>query len=155
MKRSLCVPTVLGIGAAVDLVVDAAVDRSTADIEAARALAPLFVPTRTYAAAIEVLTRHHFVVLAGPPEMGKTAIARMIGLAALTDGWEVHECIRPEQLWARFRRERSQVFIADDAFGSTEYRPEAAEHWAVELDRVLRAMDDKHWLLWTSRERRR
>jgi hypothetical protein len=43
------------------------------------------------------------------------------------------------------------VFIADDAFGSTEYRPEAAERWAVDLDRVLRAMDERHWLLWTSR----
>jgi hypothetical protein len=43
------------------------------------------------------------------------------------------------------------VFIADDAFGSTEYRPEAAERWAVELDRTLRSMDDSHWLVWTSR----
>jgi Novel STAND NTPase 3 len=121
----LRVPTVLGIGAAADLVVAAAADQSTADIEAARTLAPVFVPTRTYAAALEVLAEHHFVALTGPPEMGKTAIARTIGLAALTGGWEVHECIRPEELWARFRRERRQVFIADDAFGSTEYRPEA------------------------------
>jgi hypothetical protein len=44
-----------------------------------------------------------------------------------------------------------QVFIADDAFGSTEYRPEAADRWALELDRVLRSLDDNHWLLWTSR----
>jgi hypothetical protein len=43
------------------------------------------------------------------------------------------------------------VFIADDAFGSTEYRPDAAERWALELDRVLRAMDYRHWLVWTSR----
>jgi hypothetical protein len=147
----LRVPTVLGIGAADDLVVAEVADQSTPDIAAARALAPVFVPTRAYAAAVEVLAQHHFVVLTGPPEMGKTAIARTVGLAALTDGWELHECVRPDELWARFRRERRQVFIADDAFGSTEYRPEAAERWALELDRVLRAMDEKHWLLWTSR----
>jgi Novel STAND NTPase 3 len=147
----LRVPTVLGIGAAEDLVVTAAAGESTAEIDAARALAPAFVPTRAYAAAVDVLAQHHFVVLTGPPEMGKTAIARTIGLAALTGGWEVHECIHPEELWARFRRERRQVFIADDAFGSTEYRPEAAERWALELDSVLRATDDKHWLIWTSR----
>jgi len=76
--------------------------------------------------------------------MGKTAIARMIGLAALTGGWELHECNSPDELWVRFARERQQLFIADDAFGSTEYRPEAAERWALELDRVLRAMDDAH-----------
>jgi hypothetical protein len=98
-----------------------------------------------------VLERFGFAVLTGPPEMGKTAIARMIGLAKASDGWEFHECIRPDELWERFARDRAQVFVADDAFGSTEYRPEAAEHWALELDRVLRAMDARHWLVWTSR----
>jgi hypothetical protein len=63
----------------------------------------------------------------------------------------VHECIRAEQVWAAFDRGRPQLFIADDAFGSTEYRPDAAEAWAVELDRILRATDERHWLVWTSR----
>jgi hypothetical protein len=147
----LRLPSVLGIGAAEDLVVQEDADRSTADLESAFDLARVFVPTRAHAAAVGVLEQHHFAVLTGPPEMGKTAIARMIGLAALTAGWEVHECIRPDELWARFRRESRQVFVADDAFGSTEYRPEAAERWALELDRVLRAMDERHWLIWTSR----
>jgi hypothetical protein len=109
------------------------------------------MPTRAYAAAVSVVSRFGFAVLTGPPEMGKTAAARMIGLAKLADGWELHECIRPEQLWERFAADRPQVFVADDAFGSTEYRPEAAERWALDLDRALRTMDDRHWLLWTSR----
>ena len=83
--------------------------------------------------------------------MGKTAIARMLGLARLAEGWEVHECIRPEQVEDRFERDRPQLFIADDAFGSTEYRPDAADHWANHLDRILRATDENHWLVWTSR----
>jgi hypothetical protein len=147
----LRVPSVLGIGAWEDLAAAEVVAHSTADIEAARQLARVFVPTNAYAAALDVLQRHRFAALTGPPEMGKTAIARMIGLAALTGGWELHECNSPEDLWVRFARERQQVFIADDAFGSTEYRPEAAERWALELDRVLRAMDERHWLIWTSR----
>src|SRR5207253_8012877 len=97
------------------------------------------------------LERHRFAVLTGPPEMGKTAIARTIGLARLTEGWELHECVRPDELWNAFAPGRAQVFVADDAFGSTEYRPEAAERWALELDRVLRAMDERHMLIWTSR----
>jgi len=91
------------------------------------------------------------LVLTGPPEMGKTAIARMLGLALLTQGWEVHETTRPEQVEARFDRSRPQLFIADDAFGSTEYRPDSAERWANNLDRILRATDEHHWLVWTSR----
>jgi hypothetical protein len=144
-------PAALGIADLGALVPEDAAQRSSADIAASVELAHVFVPTRAYHDALRALERHSFVVLTGPPEMGKTAIARMIGLAALTDGWEVHECIRPGELWSRFARDRRQVFVADDAFGSTEYRPEAAEHWAVELDRVLRAMDARHWLVWTSR----
>src|SRR5207237_7021836 len=107
---------------------------TTWDSEAARALARVFVPTRAYDSALAVLERHCFAVLSGPPEMGKTAIARMLGLALELEGWEVHECIRPDQVWAAFAGDRAQLFVADDAFGSTEYRPDARAHWALELD---------------------
>jgi hypothetical protein len=145
------VPFVLGVSDVDELIPPAALARSTGDVEAARALARVFVPTRAYARTLGVLERHRFAVVTGPPEMGKTAIARTLGLALLTEGWELHECVRPEQLWDVFDHDRPQLFVADDAFGSTEYRPEAAERWALELDRVLRAMDDRHWLIWTSR----
>ena len=145
------VPSVLGARNLDELIAGELVSRSTADVTAARSLAPVFVPTRAHARALATLERHRFAVLSGPPEMGKTASARMIGLALMTEGWELHECLRPEDLWERFARDRAQVFIADDAFGSTEYHPEAAERWALELDRVLRAMDERHWLIWTSR----
>jgi uncharacterized protein YoaH (UPF0181 family) len=145
------VPSALGVADLDALVPAEAAQRSTADVEAALELARVFVPTRAYLESLRVLERHRFAVLTGPPEMGKTAIARVIGLAALTDGWEVHECIRPDELWRLFARDRRQVFVADDAFGSTEYRPDAADRWAVELDAILRAMDERHWLLWTSR----
>lgn len=145
------VPSVLGIRDLEGLIADEVAARTTADVAAATDLARVFVPTRAHGRALAVLTQRNFAVLTGPPEMGKTAIARMIALARMTAGWEAHECIRPEQLWDAFARDRPQVFVADDAFGSTEYRPEAAERWALELDRVLRAMDDRHWLIWTSR----
>jgi hypothetical protein len=41
--------------------------------------------------------------------------------------------------------------VADDAFGSTEYRPDAAERWAHSLGRLLTMLDQQHWLIWTSR----
>jgi len=91
------------------------------------------------------------VVLTGPPEVGKTAIATTVGLARLTAGWEVHDCTSPDQVLTRHAPGRPQAFIADDAFGSTEYRPDAAERWARELPRILTLLDDRHWLLWTSR----
>jgi hypothetical protein len=145
------VPFVLGVRNLAGLVDSAVADRSTADIAAAAELARIFVPTNAYRHTLDVLDRLGFAVLTGPPEMGKTAIARTIALAALTDGWEAHECTHPDELRRLYARDRCQIFVADDAFGSTEYRPDAAERWAVELDRVLRAMDANHHLLWTSR----
>src|SRR3954451_1044110 len=124
---------------------------STFDRRAAHELAPLFVGTRPYQRAVESLERHGFVVLTGPPEVGKTAIAQMLALAQLTDGWEAHDCRAPDELLGRYRERVPQIFLADDAFGSTEYRPDAAERWARELDRVLARMDSTHWLVWTSR----
>jgi hypothetical protein len=111
----------------------------------------VFVGTEAHALALATLRAHHFAVLTGPPEMGKTAIARMLGLAKMTCGWEAHECTTAADVSARFDGSCGQVFIADDAFGSTEYRADAAEHWACEMERLLRAMDARHWLIWTSR----
>ena len=145
----LKLPCVLSLGAAPPDA--AALERSTLDLDAARELARVFVPTPAYHQAIKVLREHSFLVLTGPPEMGKTAIARMIGLALLSQGWEVHECTHPAQVFERLDPSRSQLFIADDAFGSTEYRPDAADRWAAELEAILRSTNHTHWLIWTSR----
>ena len=77
----LRMPSLLGICDESTVVPDDVAARSTADIAAALALSHVFVPTRAYASTVGVLERFGFAVLTGPPEMGKTAIARMIGLA--------------------------------------------------------------------------
>jgi hypothetical protein len=147
----LAMPSVLGLGPLDRLIAPELYARSTLDREASRQLAGVFVPTRAHARALRVLGEHHFAVLTGPPEMGKTAIARMIALAQQTCGWEAHECIAPDAIGRVYRLDRAQVFIADDAFGSTEYHADAAERWASAFERLLRSLDDRHWLIWTSR----
>src|SRR5262249_14870949 len=88
----LDLPSVLSVGDTRARLDADALARSTLDLDAALELAPVFVPTEAYERALGTLRRHAFLVLTGPPEMGKTAIARMLGLALLSDGWEVHEC---------------------------------------------------------------
>ena len=154
-RRRVCAPRCRRCSALRDLepLIDAAVLRAL-DVRARRGAGARtrVLATRAFERTRAVLARHRFAVLTGPPEMGKTAIARMVALAALTDGWEAHECSRPEQAWQHLDRDRPQVFIADDAFGSTEYRPDAAERWARELARAARRRSmPRHWLLWTSR----
>ncbi len=144
-------PSLLGLRPLEELIEPALDRRSSLDRHAARELATVFVPTRAHRRALEVLGEHRFAVLTGPPEMGKTAIARMVALAQQTCGWEAHECTSPEGVFSAFDPRRAQVFIADDAFGSTEYRADAAERWARAMERLLRSLDERHWLIWTSR----
>ena len=150
-RLRVAMPSVLGLRDLDGLIDPDVRGRSSLDVERAQELARVFWPTHAYDRARDVLARHRFVVLTGPPEMGKTAIAEMLALAYLTDGWEAHQCSDPEQVWRVFDRERRQVFIADDAFGSTEYRPDAAERWARGLGQLLEMLDAQHWLIWTSR----
>jgi hypothetical protein len=125
--------------------------RSSLTIEIAKDLSPTFVATEAYAKALSVLSARNFVVLTGPPEMGKTSIGRMISLARLSGEWEAYECKSPDDLFKVLDNESSQVFFVDDAFGATEYEPDRATLWADELDKVIRALDYRHWLILTSR----
>jgi hypothetical protein len=147
----LAMPSLLGLRELDELIPPGAAKRSSFDRRDAEQLAEVFVPTHAHQRALAILAENRFAVLTGPPEMGKTAMARMIALAKLTDGWEVHECTSPEEVWPALDPAVPQVFIADDAFGSTEYRADAAERWARAMERLLRSLDDRHWLIWTSR----
>ncbi|MFA6445259.1 MAG: hypothetical protein WCV99_23225, partial [Sterolibacterium sp.] len=127
-------------------------NRSADALAFARDLAPAFVATATYFRAFEVLGKHHFVVLDGPPEMGKTAIARMVGLAQVAVDWEAFECQGPQDIDRVYVHDRQQVFIADDAFGRTEYDPLKGYAWEHAIPRLLHRLDGKHWLIWTTRK---
>jgi hypothetical protein len=127
------------------------IERSLSAISHAKDLAAVFVPTDAYINTWEVLKSHHFVVLEGPPEMGKSAIGWMIALAQIASGWEANVCDNPDDFFRALRADVSQIFIADDAFGRTEYDPSRGANWEAQLHRVLPRLGDTHWLVWTSR----
>ena len=151
----LSFPQILGLADLKALIAEAVakpiIERSTIAIDVAAEHARTFVPTRAYAKAIEVLRQHHFVVLTGPPEMGKTTIARILGLAQLARSWMCFECTSPGDFLQMYQADEPQVFIADDAFGSTEFSASAAREWGAQMDKLLLRVDDMHWLVWTSR----
>jgi hypothetical protein len=134
-----------------DIVNKETLKRSEAAIKLAADFVPVFVPTGAYNKTWRVLEKHHFAVLEGPPEMGKTAIAWMIALAQLANEWEAITCDDPADLFGSHRPEVMQVFIADDAFGRTEYDPTMGSKWEKQIGRVNTTLDNRHWLIWTSR----
>ncbi|QMV19321.1 hypothetical protein GOB94_11985 [Granulicella sp. 5B5] len=128
------------------------VARSEAAIEEARNLIPIFATTSAYQKAWSILRKYDFVVLTGPPEMGKTAIGRMIAMAQLSNSWEVIDCFTPDDLFSQHEPDRDQVFLADDAFGRTEYDATRGAVWEAHFSKVRQKIDRRHWLIWTSRK---
>jgi hypothetical protein len=127
-------------------------ERSSSALEAAREIVPVFVPTEPYEKTWKVLRDHNFCVLEGPPEMGKTAIAWMIALAQLSYDWQAIACDNPDDFFGAYLSSNAQVFVADDAFGRTEYDPARGKRWEIALPRLLTRLDNNHWLIWTSRK---
>ena len=128
------------------------IERSRLAIEEAREVAPVFVHTRAYASAMRALSKYGFVVLDGPPEMGKTVIARMISLVKISEGWAGIDCRTPDDIFDALDRNEKQIFIADDAFGRTEYDPSLGRMWERDLGKVLRIRGADHWIVWTTRK---
>lgn len=127
-------------------------ERSNAAIELARRYVTTFVPTGAYEKAWGALRTHSFAVLTGPPEMGKTTIAWMISLSQVAMGWQAHLCRTPNDFFAAYSADVNQVFVADDAFGRTEYDPALVTAWERDLHLILPKLDTRHWLIWTSRK---
>ena len=127
------------------------VQRTDAVLQEAEGLSGVFVPTKAFDDAWEILDKHHFVVLEGPPEMGKTAIAWMIAAVMLAQKWQAVDCDKPEDFFGAYANDRDQIFIADDAFGTTEYDVNRGSEWARQLHKVIPKLDKRHWLVWTSR----
>lgn len=149
-------PELLGIQDLQALIVSAVnqniLQRSNLAISEAQSLADVFVATDSYGKALNVLAKHNFVVLDGPPEMGKTAIARMISLQKLLDGFQVIECHRPDEIFSALNQSPKQIFIADDTFGRTEFDPSLGRSWERVIPLILRQIKSNMQLIWTSRK---
>ena len=63
----------------------------------------------------------------------------------------MHLLVEPYTTMVPARARCGPEGTVEPAFGSTEYRPDAAERWAEALARVLDALGTDHWLIWTSR----
>lgn len=127
-------------------------NRSDAALKEAEEISKVFVPTETYSKALNVLYKFHYLVLEGPPEVGKTAIGRMIALSYIPEGWEAIECKVPNDFLRKHDPSKKQIFVADDSFGRTEYKPDRVSLWQDDLPAILRKIDKQHFLILTSRK---
>ncbi len=125
--------------------------RTESVVKKAKEVLEVFVPTTAFENTWLVLSKHHFAVLSGPPEMGKTSISWMVALSQAASGWQVIDCETPDDFFRLHQNGRSQIFLADDAFGRTEYDPSIGKRWGKQLPNILPQLDRQHQLVWTSR----
>ena len=127
-------------------------ERSAAAISETQDIVPRFVATTAYRRSWQILEDYRFLVLDGPPEMGKTAIARMVSLVKLLEGWEAIDCRSSNDFFQLYKPAASQIFVVDDAFGRTEYDVTLGRLWERDLSKVLLRLNSSHWLILTSRK---
>lgn len=110
-----------------------------------------FVSVEPYFSALNKLTEHNFVVLDGPPEVGKSYIGAAITLSYATEGFEVIFIENPDEIYKTIEPDIPQVYFADDAIGSIIFDPDLGNIWSRNLPYLVNKLDKTHKLIWTTR----
>ena len=82
-----------------------------------------------------VIRSKFFVVLSGPPEMGKTSIGWWLAMSQIANGWQVVECNTPADVFESTNQREAGFLTADDAVGRTEFNVDRGALWETDLSR--------------------
>ena len=145
-------PQLLGLADLDKIVNHELYERSEAYVRQWQPRLSTFVWTPQYGDAITTLKNHHFVVLDGPPEAGKSTIAAALALMYAADGFEIVDVRGPGQIFKAYDQVSSQFFVADDAVGSISFDPSLTDQWSRDLPGILNKLNAKHLLVWTARK---
>lgn len=99
----------------------AAYKRSEALVAETRSALPRYVETASLREARQILLREGVCVVAGPPGVGKTTLARLLLVAALHDGMQPFEITHGDiqGAWPLLQLKEPQIFFFDDFLGRT------------------------------------
>lgn len=143
-------------GTQLDAIMNAATyGRSRQLLEETQALLPRYVQTRPFHTAREQLRTEKSLILAGPPGIGKTTLAKMLLADAALDGFAPIEISADaEEAHAVYRVDQQQVFYYDDFLGTTFLRDRLAKNEDKRIAQLIRRVADSETSLFvmTTRE---
>jgi hypothetical protein len=143
-----------GAGALTRLLNAAAYARSSALLEETRAALPRYVQTEGFLQARELLHREGVCVVAGPPGVGRTTLARLLLIDALKSGYQPYEIVpgHLQDAWQLSEADEKQLFYFDDFLGQASLNESRDQD--DDLLRFMRriARDDQRLFVLTTRE---
>lgn len=115
-------------------------ERSEALMEEIQDRVKLYVATRNFAMAREMLTQKYVCVIIGAPGVGKSMLADMLALTHWEGGWQVinlpsHQI---DKCWDAWSRDTRQLFYLDDVFGQTDIHERLSNDNGVTLAQLVR-----------------
>lgn len=98
-----------------------AYERSKALLEETRETLPRYVQTEASLKARDLLHRERVCVIAGPPGVGKTTLARLLLLDAVEADFQPYEIVQGglAEAWSLMTDDEKQIFFFDDFLGRT------------------------------------
>jgi hypothetical protein len=129
--------------------------RSSVLLEQLGADLSTFVQTGAYARAKQHLVAQNVIVISGPPGVGKSTLAKILTVDAVTDGYELTVISADADEADRvFAKERRQIFYYDDFLGTNILGDRIAKNEDKRLSSLIRrcASSDRHLLIMTTRE---
>jgi len=110
----------------------------------------VFVPPKEFQIAKDILTKFGFIIITGPPHIGKTALATFLQIESEKIGYASGQLLSrdPEQISTILRHSRNKALRIDDIFGSIDLTQTDLANYLTE---ILRQLQPGNRLLITSR----
>lgn len=97
----------------------------------------VFATNPSFDQSLKKLSKHHVLIISGPPGVGKTTLAEMLSYTFLSEDWELIPIRSLEDGFAAINDTRSQVFLFDDFLGRIALDKQALAHKDSDLARFM------------------
>lgn len=149
------VPRLYGIGDLSEILDERVYKQSREVLLELKSTVSTFVCTEAYQRALMAVTEKRFVVLLGPPAVGKSAIAANICMSSIAEGDSRETLIleNPGQFKKHWNPDHPQkVYWFDDVFGATTLDGAALDEWQSTFLKLRTAIKMGTTVIFTSRD---
>ncbi len=144
-------PRLLDISDIEVIVKKALKEKSQAFLEELKDRMEVFANTNIFSKALDIFNKYNFVILYGPPKMGKTMIGTALCFISIREGYQIYDIIGPNDFFNLYKQSEKQLFMCDDVFGPISYDHIISDSWVRDLSKIIRKIDKNHSIIWTTR----